>query len=63
KRLNAAQRQVLADVALIAAALHVVDKRRLQLLTAMITVKPKDVYRYQQLVAEFFAEPASASPT
>jgi len=42
-------------VALIASALNVVDKKQLQLLAAMITVKPKDVYRYQQLVTEFFA--------
>ena len=55
RRLNAAQRLVLVDVALIASALNVVDKKQLQLLAAMITVKPKDVYRYQQLVTEFFA--------
>ena len=54
-QLNAAQQRVLADVALIAAALNVVDKKRLQLLAEMITVKPENVYRYQQLVTEFFA--------
>lgn len=62
RRLNAAQRHVMADVALLAAALDVVDKRPLQLLAAMITIKPKDVYRYQQLVTEFFAPPATVSP-
>lgn len=61
-RLDAAQRQVLVDVAFIAAALDVVDKKQLQTLEAMITVKPKDLYGYQQLVTEFFAAPATVSP-
>ncbi len=54
-RLNADQRRVLADVALIARALNISDGKRLTLLAAMITAKPSDVYRYQQLVTVFFS--------
>ena len=54
-RMTSAQHHVLGDVAFIAAALHMVDKKRLHLLAAMVTVKPKDLYRYQQLVTEFFS--------
>jgi hypothetical protein len=62
RRMNAAERRVLVDVALMAAALNVADRTRLQLLATMVNVKPKDLYGYQQLVTEFFAQPATVSP-
>ncbi len=45
---------VLKEVALWAAAFHINDKRRLDLMTQMITTKPVDLYRYQKLLREFF---------
>lgn len=56
QRLDSDQRQVLAEVALIARALNVADEQGLQLLSSMISTKPADVYRYQQLLLAFFSQ-------
>jgi hypothetical protein len=52
---DAAERRVLAEVALLAAALGIEDARRLGVLRQMVTVKPRDLFGYQRLCLEFFA--------
>jgi hypothetical protein len=52
---DAGQRRVLAEVALLAAALGIEDTRRLGVLRQMVTVKPRDLFAYQRLCLQFFA--------
>jgi hypothetical protein len=51
---NREETQVLKEVSLWAAALGITDKKRLQLLADMVTIKPADLYAYQELLLEFF---------
>jgi hypothetical protein len=55
RRLDDDERRVLVEVALIAEANAVTDAGRLALLRRMVKVKPKDVFRYQKLLLQFFA--------
>ena len=55
RRLNVAQRAVLAEMAFVACALNVADAKRLALLTQMVLAKPVDVYGYQQRLTEFLS--------
>ena len=56
-RLNADERRVLAEVALIWRALQVADADGTRLLARMVRTKPKDVFAYQKLLLAFFATP------
>lgn len=53
-RLNAAERRVLIEVALLAAARGIDDARRLKLLRRMIKCKPVDLLGYQRLLRAVF---------
>ena len=53
-RFNNNEKQVLQEVALWAEALNVREKNKLNLMKQMIRIKPVDLYRYQQLLLEFF---------
>lgn len=50
------EEQVLKEVSLWAATLNITEPGKLQLLSAMVNTKPKDVYAYQQLLLSFFEE-------
>lgn len=50
------QRVVLAEVAMIARSLNVINADGLRLLAEMITAKPADVYRYQRLLLAFLSQ-------
>lgn len=45
---------VLTEVALWAAAMHIKQQDKLDILTEMIMAKPKDVYSYQSLLLQFY---------
>jgi len=57
RRLDAHQREVLAEVAMVARSLNITDAAGLQLLAGMIRTKPVDLYRYQQQLLAFFSQP------
>ncbi len=54
RRLDAHQREVLGEVALVARSLDITDADGLRLLAAMVRTKPVDVYRYQRQLLAFF---------
>lgn len=53
KSVDADGRPVLAEVALLAQALKVTDRERLQLLARMVRAKPRDAVAYQRLLLRF----------
>jgi hypothetical protein len=57
RRLDAHQREVLGEVAMVARCLDVSDADGLRLLAQMVRTKPVDVYRYQQQLLAFFSQP------
>ncbi|MBL7766534.1 MAG: hypothetical protein JNJ58_10595 [Chitinophagaceae bacterium] len=52
--LNAAQQEVLIDVALIAKAYRFTEEEKIFLLSEMVSVKPVDLYAYQRLLSDLF---------
>jgi hypothetical protein len=56
-RLSDDQRRVLAEVALVWQALQVRDAAGVRLLVGMVRAKPTDLWAYQRLLLEFFAQP------
>lgn len=56
KTLSKDQEQVMKEVALWAEAMNVNDKHKLNLLCQMIRTKPIDLYKYQQLLIDFFRD-------
>ena len=57
RRLDSRQREVLAEVALVASSLAVSDADGLRTMAEMVVAKPVDVYRYQRLLSAFFGKP------
>jgi len=55
---DADQRAALAELAILARALGVIDAGSTRLLWAMVSAKPTDVYCYQELLLEFLRLPA-----
>ena len=53
-RFDVDQKNVLADVALLAHALNVSDKNRIDLMLQLIRIKPSDPYLYNQILCQLF---------
>ena len=51
---NAAELQVLDEIALWAEAMHIQEPGKLMLMSKMIKAKPIDLYKYQDLLLQFF---------
>ncbi len=58
-----AEVQVWTEVALWREALQIEDPRKLELMKAMISVKPKDLYAYQKLLQAYFGQRDRPSPS
>ena len=52
---NDSEKKVLQEIALWAAVMKINDLKRIKLLKQMVKVKPVDVYKYQQLLLQYFS--------
>ena len=52
---NDYEKKVLQEMALWAAVMKITDLKRIKLLKQMVKVKPVDVYKYQQLLLQYFS--------